>query len=897
MANLGALQIVRLLTLITNTVLLSLLIIQAVVSGFFLVAGHLPMPPRWCERIINIILLPELVISVNEVKLQPGGLLQIRGADLKIKNTEQNIARAASIFVKINWNLGCKAPTVNNITLIDGRVLNTFNASNNNQQEPLLKNIALRIVPNQTAWKVDHFTAQHGNVYLRGKFQIPFRKDSHNKNTLSQKIETAHAQATRIIQKNKEFEYIESATIDFEIHELGANKKEIDLHVYCNMLRHPKLLAEKVEIKSCVELLGVKPAAIKATRLKAKYFELPDYKLGLSHILLEIPPERFETLVKGNCSYLNLSAKSIKVNESTFDATFITFAPIKYPEFSFYGVSSSLSEAINFNGQINTMLSNGHLEAHGGINLITFTPQKLRKKIPKIIYKEYPYCHIELDFTSGFTVKSATVKANINEIQVEGLNFDRITAHASYKNGIFTIENLNLRKQQQSLDCSFIFDSNNYNYRSKLIGRIIPNQYNALLPRWWTSIFKDFDFEQTQYCFGNFVVYGNAQNKFADTVFGYAEARKFSYKDVFVDSGNLTVQGLSGYTELNDLKAICNQGWITGNIAFTYKADQIREPVSMRLDLTSMLRLNEIAKLSPKNISPIVAEFEAQVRPLIKISGAIFNKQYPEHDGKGYIDLHVNCSKPVNFKNINLDHLNFYLYGRNDITNLRKVNFGYAQGEGHAKIDILEQSGKDNNLIYLLSLEDARRSDAINNIPQINRVADSLNVQKSNFIDEASAGRVALSIHGSGPYKNPMKHMGFGNLSVIDDQLASIQLLGPLSKILQDTPLSFTTLGLSSMKANFSYKDEDVYFDSLLLDGPLTRIQSSGIYKLIDQSLDMRVSVSLLANVGKSESQFLRLGSMIYKSLPKTIELELSGTLKNQKFRHIYDPRKLIPKL
>ncbi len=158
------------------------------------------------------------------------------------------------------------------------------------------------------------------------------------------------------------------------------------------------------------------------------------------------------------------------------------------------------------------------------------------------------------------------------------------------------------------------------------------------------------------------------------------------------------------------------------------------------------------------------------------------------------------------------------------------------------------------------------------------------------------AARVDIKIHGEGPAEDPFLHTGFGRFEIRNDQLGSIQLLGPLSKILQNTLLNFTTFNLNKMSGDFRYQNEDVQFDPLRIDGPRTQINTPGTLDRKDQSLAMCVNVSLFGNAGNPDSNLRKLGDLITKPLPSLLQFDLTGTLKKQKLRSLYDPRNLIPR-
>ena len=140
-------------------------------------------------------------------------------------------------------------------------------------------------------------------------------------------------------------------------------------------------------------------------------------------------------------------------------------------------------------------------------------------------------------------------------------------------------------------------------------------------------------------------------------------------------------------------------------------------------------------------------------------------------------------------------------------------------------------------------------------------------------------------------------HNGFGRFEIRNDKLGAIQLLGPLSIILQNTELSFTSFNLNSMHGDFQFKDDLVTFDPLRIDGDRTQIDTPGTLRLSDQTLNMNVEVKLFGNAGKPGSKLRKIGDLITKPITNLLQFELTGTLKDQRLRSLYDPRNLIPNL
>jgi hypothetical protein len=280
----------------------------------------------------------------------------------------------------------------------------------------------------------------------------------------------------------------------------------------------------------------------------------------------------------------------------------------------------------------------------------------------------------------------------------------------------------------------------------------------------------------------------------------------------------------------------------------------------------------------------------------MQLEATIFNKACPEYIGKSYFDLSANLDQPLTFKDVPLDHLSFNLFGRSKVTHLRDIQLGYADGQANGMIDIFTPAEAGNSLRYELTLKDADQNQVIRDLPQLDNIEGSLKGTKTTKPKSEDA-RIDLIMRGQGPTEDPFKHKGFGHFEIRNDKLGTIQLLGPLSKILQNTQLSFTSFDLNNMRGEFYYEDDLVTFDPLRIDGNRTQINTPGTLRLADQALNMNVEIKLFGNAGKPDSNLRKIGDLITKPIPNLLQFELTGTLKDQRLRYLYDPRNLIPNL
>lgn len=890
-----------LLELFFDAALLLLFMTQAFVGGCLLIYGHLPLPSEWGNRLIAERLPAEIILRVDEFRLRPDGSIDLVGIDLKAEGIQQSLLEADAAEIELQWKPRLELPKFESLVLSGGTLYIPSVYSPDGYQRPLLQRIALRLIPGEPTWEVDRFAALHDGIRLRGAFQIPIQEESTGDLDIGKTLNAFYSRAAKFSQQTERIRYFKTPTIAFKMTVLDEETQQVDLRVSSRALEHPEATAEFVQLHGSVHLDGLELTPVAPPRFSAEQIEVPRYDFSAESIRAAIAPDKLNGLLTGDWPQLRIAARSIGIKGHNLEAPVLEIDPGAFPTVAFFGATSSPSGAIRLDGQINAEHWNGGVRARGSVDLVRMLPPEFRRKLPRIAFDSTPYYDLNLGFDPGFALDRAELKAQVDDLQVEGLHFDHINARASYEDGLYAIDDLYLRRDKQWLDLKFGLDSESGDYRVTLVGSAVPDEYNALLPRWWEAIFRDFDFSRSTYSLGDFILYGNVKRKASDLYYGRAKAHGVAYKGVQLDAGELIVRGRGPYTELHDLEASVGQGWARGDIAFTSRLDEVEGPASVRLDMVAQLALDDASKLFGGDIAKIIAEFETDGLPLAKLDGAIFNNAYPEYAGKSHFDLSAFCAEPIAYKGVPLDYLSFDLFARSDITYLRNVRLGYAGGKGDAMIDVLTPQDAVNSIRYQFTLKEAEQNRALQGLPRVEGfgdVGDGLKTadQADSARNERESGQIDLTIRGEGAVDDPLRHTGFGRFEIRNERLGTIQLLGPLSRILQRTQLNFTSFNLDRMAGDFSYENEVVTFDPLQIDGARTHIEAPGTLRLSDQSLDMRVSASLFRNVGNPDSNIRKIGQMISKPLPNLLQFELTGTVKKQKFRSLYDPRNLIPR-
>ncbi|MEO0509223.1 MAG: hypothetical protein AAF065_05145 [Verrucomicrobiota bacterium] len=878
-----------------DAALLVLFVGQAFLLSCLLLFGHIPLPTSWTSKIVSRQLPADLTLDAGSYNLTLDGTIEIDSLSLHANGFSQAIFVADGAIVSLGGWSNLK-PGLEELVLSNGELKLPAVYSPSGQNESMLERIAFSLGYEDGMIQIESFAALHQDIRLRGSFEWPFSMEGGGSGDIDDESEPFingfFEQAAFIIKQKSRIEGLNQPTLLFQIAGNEDNSFKIQTTIGSRELKLPGLEARNITLDADLIMSGASLVNRSSLLFEADYIEIPEYDIQAQAIQALIDSEEWEALLQGDWPNMEIAARQLSFDKIELDSPQITVAPQAFQEVNFRGTTSGLDGVIEFSGGLNIKTRSARVRAAGSVDLLSIAGEKTTAQLPPIELSSAPYYNLSLQFGEGFALESARLKARIDDLDIKGIPFGHIRVEGSFSNGVYDIENLYLRRDWQWLNLGFNLDSSTHDYRVRLVGFAKPYDYNDILPHWWAGIFRDFSFEEIESGLGDFIIYGNTRKRAADLFFGHARATKVSYKDVMIDEGELIVRGRGPYAEVHRLNGRSGKGYARGDIRFASRLDYIRGPMSLRMDLETKLPLNDAQKLFDENIAGIIADFSTDALPETRLQGAIFNKAYQEYTGKSYIDLSASCPSPVTYNGIPLDSIQFELFGRNQITYLRNMRIGYADGDGVAQVDILTPEGSDAQARFSFELSGA---DQAKTIQALNSLDDEPEAREELDEVKDSEGVIALRLNAKGPVDDPLQFQGYGEFSIFNKALSSIDLFGPLSRLLKNTRLGFTSFALQEMDGEFNLQENIIEFTKLEINGPRTKIEAPGTLQLENLTLAMRVSVYLFGNAGNPNSTIRRISDMITKPIPNLLEFELSGTPDSQKWRSLYDPRKLIP--
>lgn len=895
--KLGA-KALLLLKLCVDWLLLVLLAIQVLIAACLLSYGYIPLP----SHLINATLLQQkldgLYVQAESFRLKLGGELELRGLQVYHDKFNHPILQTAATFVEYRLHQQGVYGFHPTGLLVSGGTLEIPSIyTPDGKHATILEHITFHLTPTQDLIQIDSFAAQHEDIRLRGSINWPIQsKLKPTASDAGDQLDRFYKLIATGLKQKERFSPFIQPTLQFGLNVAQDNSVQFTVQLLCEQLQHPYGTGTDFHLQAAFKLEQGTLIPQSPLHVNARTLDLPTAKLSAETISAHIAVDQWIDILRGRWPTFNVSAYQLTIDQIELQSPQITISPKNFPELHFSGSTTGLNGGVAFSGSLNSHTKSGQLHAKGSVDLLRLFPQSALTKLPKFEFESMPYCDLTIDLNEHFQLDRTRFRIDVQDFHTNGLRFDHMLVKGSYHAGIFQLKQILIDRDTQWMNAIFSLNNRTHDFKLSLVGSAFPKQYSPLLPRWWDRIFQDIDFEPDMPGYGDFVIYGNTHVKRTTFFWGRVATDHASYKKVPIDYSECIVRGRGNYVELYDINAQSHAGWARGRIGFTHGSIPNQGLLSTRYTFDSLMPVAVAAKLFGDPIATIIDEFELIESPRVRLDGVNFNNAYPEYSGKNMLYVDASVQTPLRFKQIALDHLRFKLYGRASNIYLREVEFGYADGFGQAAIDLLDPSDTAHDLRFQLSLDQANQAKAIQNLPGADRLESGLDQAQLEANQQArSKGTVQLNLHARGPRNNPYQLQGHGHMNVTNKQLGAIQLFGPLSKILQNTRLNFTSFNLEHMSAAFAIEQEQLNITELIINGPRTRIWANGTFQIPDQTLDMAVSVSLFANMGKADSKMHTLRKLISYPIPNLLVFNLSGTVYDQKIRSYYDPRNLIP--
>lgn len=884
---------VRLLKRLSDVVLLFGFITQTFVAGCLLFNGYLPLPANRMNSLINDPSLKEEIrVQAAAYRLRANGALHVVDLKVGIPDIHETLFEAELATLELTWPNGLKRPRAKTLCISEGTLFIPSVHSPDGRRTELLERIALRLQLDENNVRIERFAARHDSIRIHGVIDFPAISKDRGQQTSKDALHRFYTQTTHLLREKARIRYLKTPVIFFHSKLSEKDPSEFLLRVNSSQLNHPEVHAEQILLKTHLNWDGGRFSCIRAPLLTASSFRIPRYKITGESIRAQALLKSISELSEGRWPEIQLSADSFMIAEFELDAPILRIDSSERPLLQFNGATGFSNGVVHLNGMVNAEHASGTVRARGHLDWVKLIGKRLPDWLPKVHFEEVPYLDLNLNFNEKFSLNHAELQTDATQLMIGNLRLDHFHANARLENGFYSIDHLDLSHRNQWLHLQSGIDSKTHDYQITLTGSALSDDYTSILPDRLKGVFHDFEFSQNTRSHADFVISGNTQRMFPDRYFGHVKADKIAYQGLFLDEVELTVRGGGPYVELYQLRARRGPAWARGDIRFRLKSNETKESPSTRFNLEANHLLEDAKVVTGDTVHSILSRFETEALLSTRLQGTIFHGSDTSDQTKSFFNLSLKSDRPVYYKKMPFDYMNFDLYSRSHVISLRNLHFGYAKGTGQGAIDVLLPPKSETSVRYRLKLAEANSTQALQNLPQPGNPGGPLGVDDADrSFDDAL---LDLDIHGEGAIGHLSKHRGFGRLQLRSQKLGSIQLLGPLSKFLQTLQLDFTSFNLNHLKGDFEYSNQLIDFEELEINGPLTGIRSRGTLDLEDQSLDMHVRVDLLKNANSPIIGLDRIKNLVIQPIVHLLELKLTGTIEQQRIHLLYNPVNFI---
>ncbi len=885
------------LELCLDLLLLILFSAQAFVAGCLCIYGYVPAPTQWLNETLLEQRFDGFYIQAESFRLKLSGEIEL--TNLLVYHSEMSDPILAADSIALQYGLRNKGTyqfTPTGLVLSNGTLQMPAIYSPDGNRTTILERVAFHLSPSEGMIRVDSFAAQHADIRLRGSIEWPLQSLG---SAEMPPIERFYKLIAAILKEKEHFSPFIQPTLEFALTARADDSVDVSVLLSCEHLKHTYATGADFNFQTKFKLQNGVITPLLPLMLQAKQIDVPKFNFAAKQIAAHVATDQWTGLLNGIWPEFDISAHTVDTYGVTLNSPQAKISPTNYPELQLSGTASGLNGGVAFSGKLNSTTKSGQIHANGSVDVFTLLPEAALTKLPELHFGSTPYYNLTVNLSEGFRLKSAIFRIDANDVTANGLTFDNILAQGSYNESTFSLDNILIERGKQWIDATFSRNNTTKDFKITLLGSALPEQYSPLLPEWWPAIFKDIDFSQATYSYGDFVIYGGSGVPDPEVFFfGHAAAHRAAYRGALIDEGEMIVRGRGNYVELHNIDAKTGDGWAKGDVSFTSGKIPDQGLLSVRYHFDSLMPLDVASKVFGEAVATIISDFEVTQLPRVKLDGVTFNDAYIQYADKDTFDLDADIDTPITFKKTPLDYLHFNLYSRKKGIYLRDVGFGYADGHGSALIDIESTLNDSKQLRFDLSLRDANQVKAVQDLPSFDGIEDHFTHAEAKKNEEVHRkGTLDLNLHAQGPLDNLYAYNGYGDFVTNNEQLGAIQLLGPLSSLLKNTRLNFTSFNLNQMNARFAVEQETVNFSDLTITGPRTKIWSQGTVHIPDQALNMDVRVSLFANMGNPDSAINTFRKLISSPLPNLLVFDLRGTIHDQKIRLSYDPRNFIPGL
>lgn len=435
-------------------------------------------------------------------------------------------------------------------------------------------------------------------------------------------------------------------------------------------------------------------------------------------------------------------------------------------------------------------------------------------------------------------------------------------------------------------------------WRLSLEGSHRPMHIASWFTSWWTNFWSPFDFSGPA-AEASVDIQGWLDDPDATTVFGGVTARSFSFRGYPLDRLTTVFATGDGQLSFRFPRAEIEDEWASGHLRVNL--DEPRKEVEeMNYVFSGQARPARILAFINPTWKRYGNFLTLPSPPLLTTTGQ-WNRRGGDFRPER-LQLHLWGEGEWQLGDLILREADLEAQWAEETLFARLIDSRHTSEEGELRADLTVRnihSANGARMDLALDLEDLRAEEFLPQTDRMIRQLTGLFGPPAEKEEESGAepwipakglldGRLRLTGRPIGPET----YDGEGVILLREGEIASVRLLGILSRILDLTPIRVTTVNLDEIESRFTIREGMVQLDPLLLRGPVSGIEANGTYHLPSGQMDVLARVILLSETG------IPLITPIFRGITRPfghiMEVRLTGSPDQPDWRLMIDPRNIF---
>jgi hypothetical protein len=860
---------------------------------------ELSVPPLLLRKLESRLADEGLRVKFGNAQFDPSGHVALKQVELSNEIFNEPLLSAGEMHFQINpWAAIAGSVVVRELRFTDATLQLPGMVSPSGRHEPLLREVQATLAMEPGRLTIRELTGRFENltVAVRGAVALPKagrREKRRPAEMLGSVVQAYLKSGRRIAALAPELAAFEKPRMEIVLVPDAAHVALAELHVKADRARWPAarfklgkdeqaVIVDRPFAQTAAPLSLKEPWTLRVTS-EAKSIELPQARtegfraaaLGTLGTDWKIEPRE-----------LALTLGRIDHGREQIQPVNIRLLPGPLPQVRAEIGGRVFDELWHIEASADLKARTATVDASTRIShaLLAFAGHYAKRDLNALLQPAAPAdLRVKATFTEGW--KPGRVQGSLasGPVVVRTVPLDGASADFTLRGKDLLVDRIILRQGESDARGLYSMNTATRDYRFLLSGVLRPAGIGGWFGDWWPRFWSNFDFTSRPPK-ADIDVQGRWGAPHLSTVFVSVDALSPRVRKVAFDQVRTSLFIRPDFYEALELTATRGSGEARGT--FRRQVD-LRANTLRRMDfsVTSDLDLFESARIFEKAGTDLVEPFVFERPPKLVLSGRLDGPAGPNgaHENA---DIQVTSSGAFGFYGFPLSNLSFRAALRDDELKIHDLNVSFAGGRVTARAEL---SGKSphRRLGFDGAIDDANLGLAISTLERFGAARKGETPPpQSKFQQRLAGGRLGLRLSADGLYSNPFSFRGNGSSEITGAELAEVNLLGALSRV-----LDFTSLRLDAARANFKLEGPNLTFSELRITGPTAAIDARGTYQLEQRKMDFNARVYPFE---ESRNLFASAVDFVLTPLSNVLELKLSGSLEQPDWRFVYGPTSFL---